>query len=521
MMSLQKRRWVVVVLLWVLVGASAGMAEVREYANPLDVMLADPHVVKHEDTYYLYATSTGTGFYVWWSQDLVHWRKHGLALQRTEESWGRHHYWAPEVIEHEGAFYMVYSARGETETLRVCLARSDSPLGPFEDIAAPWVDIGRANIDGHIFTDDDGSAYLYYTIDVSESPQGEIHVVPLGPDLVSFAGEAVLCIAPSQPWEGPRWNEAPFVFRHEDTYILMYSGQGFYSASYAVGFATADSPLGPWTKYEGNPILQQAEGISGPGHNSVVESPDGSELFIVYHKHQSPAGGGARQLAIDRLEIIEEENGRVRVGVEGPSLTPRAFPSGAAPFPRGRSDRFDDGELDRGRWTIFRENPEMWSIEESRLVIRTQDGDVHQRRSDLRNLFLQYAPEGDYTVTTKVSFSPQANYEQAFLMIWQDHNNFIRLSTAHIDSLQFDAAVEIAGEYSGTSVENPIGEEVYLRIVKRGQQYRCYASADGRRWGPVGGVLEARFTLPKIGIGAASPASGEVREARFEFLEIE
>src|SRR5207248_9605566 len=102
-------------------------------------------------------------------------------------------------------------------------------------------------------------------------------------DLTSLAGDAGLCIKHDQSWEGDetgdRWNEGPFVMKYQDTYVMMYSAQVFSSPDYSLGFATAKSALGPWIKSSENPILRRTSKVSGPGHNSVVESPDGIELF--------------------------------------------------------------------------------------------------------------------------------------------------------------------------------------------------------------------------------------------------
>mgnify|MGYP003344082713 CR=1 FL=1 len=54
--------------------------------------------------------------------------------------------------------------------------------------------------------------------------------------------------------------------------------------------ATAGQPLGPWVKDPRNPILASRLdiGVSSPGHNSITHSPDGKEMFIVYHSHADP-----------------------------------------------------------------------------------------------------------------------------------------------------------------------------------------------------------------------------------------
>ena len=69
----------------------------------------------------------------------------------------------------------------------------------------------------------------------------------------------------------------------------MYSANCYAGRDYSVGYAVSEHPLGPFVKYEGNPILaSNNEQISGPGHHSVTLSPDNSEMFIVYHIHTDP-----------------------------------------------------------------------------------------------------------------------------------------------------------------------------------------------------------------------------------------
>lgn len=304
------------------------------YVNPLPVRVADPFVLKVGETYYLYGTSAGDGFKVWSSRDLVNWEARGYAFRRTEKSWGQKKFWAPEAVERGGKFYLYYSAEGmieDKQTLRLCVAVSDSPVGPFVDVAAPMVDFGKAMIDGHVFRDEDGRAYLYYSLDCSENrsaagkPISEIYVLPLNEDLTSVktGAEPVKCTGPDQPWEGDCWNEAPEVFKRGGVYFMMYSGNGFFHANYGVGYATAASPLGPWVKHQG-PVLSKREGVSGPGHNCIVEGPDGG-MYVLYHVHRTSKGGGDRVLALDRMEV-KVTGTRGELLVSGPTNTAQPIP---------------------------------------------------------------------------------------------------------------------------------------------------------------------------------------------------
>src|SRR5215210_7843326 len=181
---------------------------VATYANPLDVILADPFVLRHGDTYYLYGTSAKDGFHVWSSKNLVDWRDHGYCLQRAPADYGRRRFWAPEAFEHGGKFYLHYSVVGRKVSHRIVLAVADSPLGPFRETKAPWFESDKAIIDSHVFKDDDGHLYLYYVLDCSENGDSEIYVRKISPDVTVIDRSAKFCAKPSQTWEGDKWNEA-------------------------------------------------------------------------------------------------------------------------------------------------------------------------------------------------------------------------------------------------------------------------------------------------------------------------
>ncbi len=309
------------------------------YQNPLPIKnIGDPFILRAPDgTYYCYATSAPDGFKAWSSPDLVNWADIGYIYKRREESWGASDFWAPEVVNYGGKYFLHYSARwGEKQSLRIGVATADSPGGPFVDVFnRPMFDFGYAAIDGHVFFDDGGRKYFYYSRDCSENVVDErheshIYVAELNDDLTSLKGEPLLITKPEQEWEchsGPEWfwNEGPFVLKHNSRYYLMYSANFYASREYSVGYAVAESPMGPFVKAGHNPILFSPNAaISGPGHNSVTTSPNGSELFIVYHIHSDPQHpSGDRQVCIDRMGFRADGT----LYVTGPTDTPQPIPS--------------------------------------------------------------------------------------------------------------------------------------------------------------------------------------------------
>jgi hypothetical protein len=267
------------------------------------------------------------------------------------------------------------------------------------DAGTPLLDPARGFIDASPFYDEASGRWYLYVMEENLRPP-KIWVARLAPNLKSLDTSLTECLTASQPWEGG-WIEGPVALRHGASYYLFYSGNGYGSPNYSVGYATAPGPTGPWTKYAGNPILRKAGEVSGPGHNGLAASPDGKELFIVYHRHIPPRPTEGewwqRQLAIDRLRFVADGAGPDRLIVEGPTTTSQPLPSGARPFPVGKSDPLDE-TLDRSRWHTFGEQPEQWFMTSDTLRIATVDGDLFGNRTDASNIFLQYAPAGDFTV---------------------------------------------------------------------------------------------------------------------------
>jgi beta-xylosidase len=318
------------------------------YCNPLlaPLNIGDPFVLRHDGKYYLYGTTDPDyGFRVFVSDDLVHWSERGFALQNHPESWGSPPFWAPEVLSHRGRFFMTYSARDlDSGRLLTALAVADDPAGPFRNLAAPWFDFGFSAIDTHLLVDND-KVFAFFSRNGEQDGYsfGIIYGVPVAPDLAMVAGEPLLLMQADQEWEKinyafNRANEGPFVFKRGTTYYMTYSANHTFRYGYGIGYATAATPLGPWTKSADNPIASSDLGVgySGAGHCSLALSPDELELFMVYHTHadlHEPANE-RRQLNIDRINLDEDG----RLFVVGPTRVPQRVPSGTpSPTVRQRS----------------------------------------------------------------------------------------------------------------------------------------------------------------------------------------
>lgn len=289
-----------------------------------DGYLADPFVLRLPDGgYAAYGSGPPAGaapagprvFRGLWSANLRVWHDRGQVLDRLPTSAGDE-YWAPEVAFVGGVYWMYFSVGHGIAGHGVRVARADDPFGPFVDAAVVLTPGERFAIDAHPFRDDDGQWYLYYARDVLDHPRPGTHlaVVPLdGPTAVG--GEPVAVLAPFADWQiyardrlmhGRRFDwhtlEGPFVVRRHGRYWMTYSGGAWTGPGYAVSWAVADHPLGPWTPAPADapPLLCTGGDLVGPGHNSLVVAPDGSDAIAF---HSWDAARTRRQMRVHRFEV--------------------------------------------------------------------------------------------------------------------------------------------------------------------------------------------------------------------------
>ncbi|MBN1488711.1 MAG: glycoside hydrolase family 43 protein [Phycisphaerae bacterium] len=289
-----------------------------EYHNPVwDGYLADPHVLRTSGGYYAYGTGKaheGTHFPVLHSTDFVHWTFVGNALERVTDP-PLKAYWAPEVAEHDGRYYLYYA--GDYK-MRVAVA--DHPAGPFKDVGRILFPDEPFSIDGHPYRDPQtGKWYLFFAKDFLDQRVGTaLAVVQLADDMISTVGPVKTVLRAVGDWqiyEAPRtmydqtfdaWHtvEGPAVIFHDGRYCCFYSGGNWQTPGYGVGFATADSVMGPYedtANLEGPTVLQSIPGkLIGPGHNSVILGPDDTTWFIVYHCWNEDRS--KRQMCLDPIE---------------------------------------------------------------------------------------------------------------------------------------------------------------------------------------------------------------------------
>ncbi len=281
----------------------------------------DPSVIRAGNGYWATATTSAWApiFPILHSSDLVTWRTEG-AVFRERPEWAETNFWAPEIAEYKGHYFVYYTAKKKEGPLCVAVATAEHPAGPYTD-HGPLVCQEDGSIDGQPITDENGRRYLIWKEDGNSRKQPTpLWAQPLDESGTKLTGEPTELFRNDASWEG-QLVEGPFVLRRNGWFYLFYSGAGCCGrgCNYALGVARAKNLLGPWEKNPANPILSGNELWKCPGHGSIVEDRRG-RTFLLYHAYdvrESIFVG--RQGMLDEITWGSEEDWPSINGGKGPS----------------------------------------------------------------------------------------------------------------------------------------------------------------------------------------------------------
>ena len=250
----------------------------------------------------------------------------GVALHVKDVPWADRQMWAPDAACKDGKYYLYFPAKRADGIFQIGVAVGDNPAGPF--IAEPEAIAGSYSIDPAVYTDDDGSSYLYFggiwggqLQKYRDNLYDEAHEEPaddepaLGPrvgrlsadmkQLDEATREVLLLDESGRPINAGdharRYFEGPWIHKYQDKYYFSYSTGDTHLLCYAVG----DSPYGPFT-YQGV-ILKPVVGWTT--HHSICRFGEAWYLFY----HDSLLSGGVTHLrSVKVTELKYDGEGRIQ-----------------------------------------------------------------------------------------------------------------------------------------------------------------------------------------------------------------
>ena len=318
---------------------------------PFDLEAPDPFLYRFNGKYYLYFTTPDSRISCYVSDDMLHFEPcnnkvtdvgycYDYRSDPNHPKTGDCPY-APEVIYHDGSFYMVASPDGNGHYF----FRAKKPEGPFTCITENL----ERRIDGSFFIDSDGKKYLF------TSGEESIRVYEINDDFTSCKG--------GKGTEGGKtslltcrlsgWNEGPYMLKRYGRYYLTYCGAHFLSRDYRVDYATerCDTFDPAHLERKATVLVSTKDDYYGLGHSCTVLGPDLDSYFMVYH---NMVPGSLRYVNLSRLSFdgssMKANNVRLRdsMTVDMPSF----YAYDDSEFVENGNYLFSDGETGEDGFTV-------------------------------------------------------------------------------------------------------------------------------------------------------------------------
>jgi len=274
-----------------------------------EIHIRDPFVLPYDGKYYMYGTigesavGPGVGFNAYISDDLENWSETIPAFRPTADFWADWDFWAPEVHEYNGAFYMFATFKKDGIGRGTQILKSEKPEGPFLPRSdGPVTPLDRNSLDGTLHIED-GQVFMIYCRewqDEEAGGNGQMCVIELTADLKTAIGEPrVLFAASDATWvlsvgsypplahlvdEGLGFiTDGPFMYRCKDGALIML-WSSFAEGGYAQGIARSDngSIHGNWT--HDTELLFAKDG----GHGMVFRTFDGKLMVTMHSPNETP-----------------------------------------------------------------------------------------------------------------------------------------------------------------------------------------------------------------------------------------
>jgi GH43 family beta-xylosidase len=307
------------------------------FTNPLGGDSPDPFVAYWEGYYYFVYALGDDSVGIRKAEKLQDvFRAQGKNVYTSIHPYYQVSHWAPELHRFNGKWYIYTCALkhgAPNEDRRVIvLEGGEKPDDPF--VFKAHLDTGEFfSLDASTFIAPNGKMYLIWSGGTVSGQQGpcQLYMAEMeNPYTMKNPGERRLVSALQYPWEGPT-NEGPAILVKNGKLNVVFSANVFSTTAYCMGLLTCTNADDPdynkwvWEK-KPVPILSQADGILGPGHNSFTVSPDGKEDWIVFHAKAAAAPDSIRVPYVQR--IVWEDDSPVVVRPVSPD-TKIVEPSGS------------------------------------------------------------------------------------------------------------------------------------------------------------------------------------------------
>lgn len=496
------------------------------YKNPvLYADYSDPDAIRVGEDYYLVASSFDgiPGLPILHSKDMVNWTiiTHALKRQPPYDHFAKTQHgngvWAPAIRYNKGAFYIYYP----DPDFGIYVVKAKSIKGPWTDPIL--VEAGKGIIDPCPFWDEDGKVYLAHGYAGSRAGIKSLLVIKEMDATGTKTTTAGILVYDGH--EKDATVEGPKVYKRNGYYYLMAPAGGV-----ATGWQLALRSKNIYGPYERKVVMDQgASPINGPHQGAWVTTPTGEDWFL--HFQDKEAYG-----RVVHLQPMKWVNNWPVIGVDkdgdgkGEPVLTYKKPNVGKQYPiatPAESDEFNSNTL--GLQWQWQANPKAtWSfMNPSKGVLRLYSDKVPDSAKnlwDVPNVLLQKFPAEEFTVTTKLAFTPNPKLEneKAGLVVMGQSYATLALKSKK-DGIYLIYGV-CKDAYKGVTENEKtitkIGDStatIYLRVkVTAGAKCRFAYSNDGQQFTDVGETFRAevgRWIGAKLGL--YSTRATQINDAGF------
>ncbi|MGH9013112.1 MAG: ThuA domain-containing protein, partial [Acidimicrobiia bacterium] len=205
----------------------------------------------------------------------------------------------------------------------------------------------------------------------------------------------------------------------------------------------------------------------------------------------------------------------------------------------GRSDEFDAGGLSTERWNVRVEEPGEATIEAGQLVLPILN-EIDGAQTGPLAFVSQQVPDGDWSLTTRVTPELESSWAQAGLMLWQSDGNFVKVVFGR-DANSGDRRMELTSDNPtdvrqigpSVTVDESFPDTAWIRMYREGNvigaEFAPDEGGEPGEWQPFASTRPVDVDPPRegggvqVGLYAGSDVEGPPFEqtATFDFARFE
>lgn len=509
-----------------------------EYQNPiLAGFYPDPSITQVRSDYYLVNSTFAyyPGIPVFHSTDLVNWIQIGNVIDRPgmldfSELGLSRGVFAPTIEHHDGTFYVANTC---VDCGGNFIVTAEDPAGPWSDPI--WLpDVG--GIDPSLFFDEHGKVYLMN----NDAPVGEpryeghraIWIREVDSETFQSISEPIVIIDGGvRPEEKPIWIEGPHIYKVGEYYYLS-AAEGGTAVNHSQVVLRADSVLGPYTPFEGNPILTQRHlpedrpnPITSVGHADFVTDVAGNwwVTFLGVRPYEGDYYNTGRETFLMPVEwkdgwpIITESDGQVPYIGKRPALP--SAETVALPM-TGNFTVLEEFDAPLGPEWLFVRVPteDWWQVENGTLSIKPRHEKLGEKLQP--SLITRRQQHLKAIAETQLRYDPHLTGE-AGLVAMQSDEYYFKLGVSHTE--EGEAFIRLHGRagsddpaagqlLASQTVEVRDGMTIRFKVDADRSIYRFSYAIEDADYIPIGSEQDGKLLSTRVAGGFVGATLGMYAE---------